>query len=198
LGQDTDPVVYQIKINGQINTEQTINRFFYCGATTLVDITTLVDAFHTEFDASLLPATNVNWRWNSTDIEGVKGSLAFATVSRSVAGTTSGEVLPPYASWDFTLVRGGVGERNGYKRFAGVPESLQNAGIAVSGALPGLALVSASLEANLTAETIVFRPVIRRTRIHKVPVFPPQYWSIGGATYSKIGTQNSRKYGHGR
>jgi len=192
----TDPYVARLTVFGHILTEEAINVFHYAAPTFAAGVSDLNTEFQAEVVPSWLAAVSGNYRMDSINIQMVRGSTAFGTFIVGLTGLTSGEVLPPSDSWDFTLVRGGGGERNGYKRLAGVPESLQNGGVAVSGALPGLALV-----ANAFAEVLgsdLWAPVIEREYIGKVRQIPPKYYDVSGVIYSKIGTQNSRKYGHGR
>ena len=194
----TPAFVARIIMKGLVVSEQSLNVFYY-GSPTLTDpLDELANAFITHFSPLWQGITSSGALWQTCDVQMLKGSGAFTSVPVGVSGGVSGDCLPPYAAWDFTLVRGGLGERNGYKRFAGVSETSQVNGVATGAILSGLAAMAAGLNVAIDTTTDEWSPVIRRTRVNKVIQNPPVYYSFIGATYSRIGTQNSRKFGHGR
>jgi len=198
LPENTRAHVLKITLHGTIISEETINVFYYASATR---VDPLVDVF-TEFQSVVLnelPPVSTNASlYTQVDIEEVKGGVTFDTFSISLPGTVSGEAMPPFVSWDFTYLRSGAGERNGYKRIMGVPESQQASGFATPGALANLSNVAIGMAAILATTNDEYVPVIRRGTIHHVPQNPARYYDISTVSYSRIGTQNSRKFGHGR
>jgi hypothetical protein len=198
MPEDTAPVVYQFRVTGVSISEETIANYYYSASEEVANLDSLVEPFFTTVITPQLSIMNGNAFYTRLDIVTVKGGIAFASFDFLHIGTVSGDCLPPNVSYDFTLLRAGVGERNGYKRIAGVSESSQQQGTVTSGILALCALVSAGLSANLEVGEDAYPPCIRRTKIHRVPQNPPKFYTMSGATYSKIGTQNSRKFGHGR
>jgi hypothetical protein len=190
--------VYRVLVHGNVLSQETINVYYYGCESDITDLTDLSTAFVTTVLTPAQAVMNGNALFDRIDITQVKGGNIFGSFSTFVVGTISGDCLPPYASWDFTYIRAGAGERNGYKRLAGIAESSQVNGAATSGAAANLTTVASGMESTLTVETFDVVPVIRRTRVAKLVQNPPKYYTIGGVVYSKIGTQNSRKYGHGR
>jgi len=190
--------VARLRLVGQIFNEEAINVYYYANEDGSALITDLATLFAATPLSHILAITSNQYICNSIEVEEVKGGTAFTSLSIASNGTISGDCLPPYASWDFTLTRGGVGERNGYKRFAGVAESSQVDGVNTSGIAASLQVVALDLGAALGTGTASWFPVIRRTRVNRVPQNPPVYYTFIGGAYAKIGTQNSRKFGHGR
>jgi hypothetical protein len=199
MPESTATSVIEILVIGSVLGEQTVNRWFYGLPVTPVDT---LDDFLTEFGNTVLSDLLVTMSSQSSFDTGfaqyVKGGTAFATKTYSASGTTSGDCLPPFVAWDFTLLRSGARERNGYKRIAGVPESSQANGNPTSGARANLDVAAASMAGNITLATDEWIPVIRRKRIGKVIQNPPKYYDISTVQFSRIGSQNSRKSGHGR
>lgn len=198
MPENTRAHVLKITLHGICISEETINVFYYASATR---VDPLVDVF-TAFDGVVLtelpPVSTVNSLYTQVDIEEVKGGSTFDTFAITRPGTVSGDSMPPFVSWDFTLLRSGAGERNGYKRIMGVPETQQAGGFASAGALANLNNVAIGLAAILATTNDEYVPVIRRKTIHHVPQTPPKFFDISTVNYSRIGTQNSRKFGHGR
>jgi hypothetical protein len=191
--------VYEIKLFGQCITEETVNVFFY-GTDAILDTTPndLLNAFDTNVAAVIATLVSVDMLFNALTCQEVKGGTQFGSIPIFRNGPQTGDCLPPFVAFDFTLVRGGALERNGYKRIPGVPEALQAQGI-ITGAGSAVAnTVAAAMFTNITAGLIEFFPLIQRKHIAHIPQNPPKYYNVSGVQYSRIGTQNSRKFGHGR
>jgi len=190
--------VVRFTLVGTLFGQETINTFFYEVEDDGEDIEGEIAAFVDEVVPPIQNVASNAWGVLRVDGEYVKGGTRFGSQEINQSGNISGDCLPSFNAFDFTLLRGGVGERNGYKRIAGVPESSQTNGVATSGALVNLALLSAAMFASLTVDAATLIPVIERSVINHVPQVPPQYFTISSVVYSKIGSQNSRKVGHGR
>jgi hypothetical protein len=194
-----DPLVAKVTLVGQIFNEQALNVFYYANNSGSGSIIDLLTALSSSLVGPLLSIVSNKYEILRADAVEVKGGLgAFTTLDFNSFGTISGDCLPPYVSWDFTLIRGGLGERNGYKRFAGVAESSQVDGIATTGISASLGTMAAAIGQSVLSGDAAWIPVIRRTRVHRVPQHPPVYYTFGNCTYAKIGSQNSRKFGRGR
>lgn len=121
------------------------------------------------------------------------------------AGTVVDESLPPANTWTFRYIRSDINFRHGYKRFAGVPEQLQAAGIITGSG----SLVVNALAAQLAADVAPVEPTtgvagvgsaqvcITRQEQNGAPVLPVLVNFPSSVVYSAIGTQNSRKLGRG-
>lgn len=193
-----DAHIYEIKVRGSIFGQETFNTFYYGGAAAATALVDLAGGFNDAVLASWGILVSNEWTSLEESVTHVKGGADFADFTVAVRGSVSGECLPPYASYDFTLVRGGVGERNGYKRLAGVAESSQSAGIVAGAAVSNVITLANAMGGTISDGVTDYVPVIRRETIHGVPQLIPVYYTVSNAIYSQIGTQNSRKYGHGR
>lgn len=189
--------VLRITWKGAILGEAAYNVFYYgCGT----EPTSVDDVLIAQKEAVwnvLQPILSTKASLDQVVGEGVKGTTRFSSIVPAELGSVSGDCLPPYAAYGFTLLRDGVGERNGYKRFAGVPESYQIDGHPTGTVSANLPAIQAALAADLTVGDETWTPLIRRTRVHKVVQNPPTYWNQGSVVFGGITTQSSRKYGHG-
>jgi hypothetical protein len=192
------PYVVEIKTVGTIISEEAINVFHYASETLTNSISDMATSFEDTILEAIAPILSTNMFWTAIELQFVRGSTMFGSFPITFGGAVSGDSLPPYACWDFTFVRGAALERNGYKRFSGIPESLQAYGSASSGALANLTNAAIAMQGGFATDADVWVPVIQRKVIHHVNQHPPVYYDISGVIYSKIGTQNSRKFGHGR
>jgi len=193
-----DAVVYQIRLNGTIYGEECLNVFYYGGDAVTIDFGALATSFSDEVLVHLFPTVVTRYVVDSIDITGVKGTSLFTNIPLGSTGSVGTDGLPANVTWDFRYTRGGAGERNGYKRFSGVPESLQSDGQATDTAAALLATLSGGLFSGISDGATVYSPVIQRDLIHHVIQHPPLYFNCSSVQFTKIGTQNTRKPGHGR
>jgi hypothetical protein len=118
------------------------------------------------------------------------------TFSPNLPGEGEVNVLPPYATMTFRLIRETLATRNGYKRFAGVPENIQQNGVYI-GSEAFLTPIEEALAADIQpAPSIIplFAPVIvRRGASGTIEAVN----NIGASDFRGIGTQNTRKIGRG-
>jgi len=116
-----------------------------------------------------------------------------------IPGIPSGgaEASTSYLSWGFMLVRETLATRNGYKRFAGVPEGFYSGNFANPAIAPELEAVEEALALDIMAGIVTLaEPVIVRRPIEP-PVGVYTYSSVGSAQFRGLGTQNTRKAGRG-
>lgn len=163
----------------------------------------IINEWYNQQVVLLQPITSDLVAWTETHIVNLTNptEIYVGISDDTSAGAVSGDCLPPYASWGFILRRTNATTRSGYKRFWGVPESLQLNGIPTAAAgllLPGIAdsLGAAMLLNGLGSPAIdvVLTPAIVRkdtagALVSWQPVLDGQFRSIG--------TQNTRKFGRG-
>lgn len=190
--------IYRIQMQGSIFGQQCINNFYYGSGTEPTTLDALNLDFQTNVWRHLQPMISDSYVLHEVAVQGVKGDLSFGSVAYEESGTVGGDCLPGFVSWDFTILRAGLGERNGYKRFAGVPESLQNDGNPTAGALATAIAAATYMASTISTGALLFDPVIQRDYVHKIKQNPPKYYSYSAVVFSRIGSQNSRKVGHGR
>jgi len=194
----TDPYIVEFDVHGVVLGQEFINRYFYSCIDVTDAIDDVIDAFHDHVIPSQLAIMSNQAAVLRIVGQSIRGSVAFAQHVLTETGLVAGDCLPPYAAWDYTLLRGGARERNGYKRIAGVPEAMQNNGVRTVGAAPDLDAFADVIGNTFSIGLVQFGPVIRRTKINHATQNPPVYYTCSGAAYSKLGTQNTRKFGHGR
>jgi len=194
----TDPYIVQFDVHGLVLNQEFVNRYFYSCIAVTDAINDVLEAFH---DAVIPPMLTI--MSNQAVVlkivgQSIRGSVAFGERVETEFGIQPGDCSPPFVAWDFTLLRGGALERNGYKRIPGVADNMQSNGSATIGARPDLDAFAAAIGGTFSIGAVDFGPVIRRTKVNHVTQNPPVYYTCSGAQYSRVGSQNSRKFGHGR
>lgn len=175
------------------------NTFWYqqVGATD-VNLDSLMVNMWATLSSSLLDVTSevvsyketTAWKYGSEDAPVVD---TFDT-----PGGNEAEALPPSIAFSFRLNRSLTTTRNGFKRFGGVCETQVLNGIVTDGpTLAKLATVATALGATLTQDGWSARPVIVRFKIGNQVLTTPLVNPVRNAGFSGLGTQNSRKFGHG-
>lgn len=122
----------------------------------------------------------------------------FGTAIVDSTGDVNEERLPTYDTWYFQLTRNSRATQNGRKFIGMVPETLQNGGVATSGALINLTLMALALAApiNATPGSAIYQPRIWRrpgTYESGVVAAPGQFYAFGEAVYRKITHMGSRE-----
>lgn len=110
----------------------------------------------------------------------------------TVEGSQTGEGLPAYNAWGFTLNRASRLTRSGFKRIGGVAENNQGNGIPNAPALANLDALAALLSVDLVQggdEWTLAIPVIGPPPGND----PPATGFISTVTFTRMTTQNSRK-----
>jgi hypothetical protein len=187
-----------IKLVGAFLGQETINLFHFGYGAYLGTAVDALTAWWATMQTPISASCSGQATWTSAEFQQEVGGVAFGSIPLADSGNVAGDSLPPFVCWDFTLVRGGALERNGYKRIAGVPESKQANGVVDNTFRATLDNLAAPIFAGFDVGLDHFTPVIKRKQIHGVAQHPPKYYDMSNVVYSKIGSQNSRKYGHGR
>jgi len=193
--------IIRLTVRGQTANQEIVNVYHYkqVGAGTLV-----LEDLHDEFmdnvlsPLSVISSSSMLWlrfTYEQLQVGGIFLDLISETPSN---GAVAGDQLPPNVCYTFTFVRKVRGNRNGYKRFAGVPESWQNGGELSAGHATEIGNVASALGSDLTtAASVVFRPGVLHKFHNGQPVDPPVFQEIATVAFTGIGTQNTRKIGRG-
>lgn len=183
--------------------QQVLNVYYY----RITAITGLFDGYLSElndyWDANvLLPICDIQsdgLAHNSREWRNISNGVDLFVDGTVVEGrltTTEGAETPSYLSAGFLLQRESLATRNGYKRFAGIPEASVQGNTYVGLGADILTLQTA-LAGDLNIDLFsVAEPVIVKRPI-VVPVEDYIYSSIGSAIFRGLGTQNTRKAGRG-
>lgn len=180
--------------------DQTILNVFYYRVVSLTGFTNdgyeaLADDFQSKVISPVRLATSSDYVFRDMLVQNVTNEIDIYTETLNLAGQQLLSALPSFVCYTFRLQRESVFTRNGYKRFAGVPESFVT-GNEYVGTQTLIDNIAAGLYADLTSGlALLAEPVImKRPLPTPVPSSHP-YSSIGGADFRGIGTQNTRKGG---
>lgn len=210
--------IMEFKVVGEFNGAQETNNVFQFLETggTEAALSEYAVGLMNVIETAIYPITSTAQRYIRIDAsildadgELVNGeSVFFPTANDN--GVVTGDSLPPFITWTFKYVRPDATKRHGFKRFAGVPESLQSGGFPDSSALSLLADAGSALESQLVAMTqdvdgnpdtevtgSLMTPIVIQRVINGDPISPVNLGLISNVVFSKIGSQNSRKYGVG-
>lgn len=189
---------YEYTVYGRLFGQLVINRFFYQLSTVGNPDQLCVDSisdFDDNFSVAISAILSTEYATERSTLVAIDSDVDFAEHSYVQAGTVSGDCLPPFSAWSFIYNRASRESRNGWKRLAGVPESMQSNGVATSGALADLADSAIILGRNVTSDTNAYRPVIWRGPRPGLSVGVG--FVVASVSYHSLGTQNSRKIGRG-
>jgi len=193
---------YELVLEGTCEGQPTRNVFYYLQTNGVADAAQeLIDAFMNDVLQAVRATVTTATIYTNIFCKNLDNLEDFAsfTISPSQAGNVDADTLPPFVCWSYIYRRATLAVHNGWKRFAGVPETFQDGGVAAGGGTSALLVaVADSLEdalSNVAGDS--FNPVImRKTR---VPATGPldhydyEEFPCAGVDYVHIGTQNTRK-----
>lgn len=187
--------------------QQVLNVYHYtqvAEATVGTNVVALQNAWTTFILVPLVLVQSVHVEHVGYKVVNLDNPDEFGLQVATATGNVSGEALPPFCAWSFRLNRATRLVRNGQKRIGGVPESFNDGGVATGAALTLLPAVAIAMGALIT-DTISgasFTPRI----VHKAteagpggspPATPRADYAVASAEYTRISTQNTRKFGRG-
>lgn len=140
--------------------------------------------------------------YNYEDIEArnLSNGLDFFAKPLTLTGgiTDSGaNGVPSFVSMGWQLVRESLATRNGYKRYAGLSDTLLVDNLYAISALEEAQIRSVLALDWVEGVVTVGEPIIWGSPRSAAPVGSYVYSSIGDAIYKNVGTQNTRKPGRG-
>jgi len=193
--------VYEILLGGHLFGQECLNVFHYMKNTGTGEpsLETFLSVFKPEVVEEVAAMVSNQFTWDRLRIKDVNinGGEREELGPFQTGGLTSAEDLPPFCAWSFLMQRFNRLTFHGHKRFAGVPEALQDDGIPVSTAVTLAVDVSAALSATLTIGSHTYSPCIYsryfQGELRPTPVVNP----IVDAVFKGISTQNTRKFGRG-
>lgn len=189
--------VVRIQMVGAYLAQEVITTFYYGTNDAIETLADIAAGFLINIDTPLIACLNENVLYVQLLLQRLTGSLDFLVYPISSRGGRTGDGLPPFVAYDITNLRAGLGERNGYLRLPGVSETDQIDGVAVPAQLTRLSTLCTALNTPIVPVASSYQLLIRRTAHNNIPFNPPVFFTKGLSVYSKIGSQNSRKYGRG-
>lgn len=191
--------VYEVRAEGTYDGIQTVNVFHFRVTGLGSDSATLSGPLATAFlaptvsiAAKWVACVHTSWALNKITTFNYRAPTDFTEVAGlAVAGTVTGQRLSSFNAWGFRYARSAIGQRYGYKRFAGVGEADIDGSIPTSGALTRLNALAAALPGVTTAGGSVLQAFIaERPLVLGVNPNGQLSFSVG---FSRVTTQNSRK-----
>lgn len=212
--------LYLVTLFSTFRSQQIVNTFTYVQRLSEPVSETPAEALANGFELEFLSvdgnALRNAWISDQVDYQSLRVQNLFApadyfelSFASGTDGGATGDALPNYVSYSYrTQWLGGV-VRRGFKRFAGVPETVNENGVIAAAALGTLQALETSLESDIEQDGAIFRPCI----VKRIP-----YVTSGGADayrlpenageavfvedltwqlQTTLSTQNSRKIGRG-
>jgi len=183
--------------------QQVLNVYFYrvSDTTPLIGdyLQTFSDSFQDVVLADVVPLQLAALEHTSLYIENISNGVDILedTTGFPISGDVeTGSGMPPYVSYGFQLVRESRVTRNGYKRFAGVPETFTSNGV-YDGNPTLIAALEDALGSDFQAGIATYAAPVIPKRPIAVPVGTYEYADISSGLFKGIGTQNTRKFGRG-
>jgi hypothetical protein len=213
--------LYEIVLYGRFNSQvETRNTFSYRqdfidpSTPANNDLFNVATSFWSQVLTSLRAITNVTQIYYQVEAKkidlnnGDSVASEFYTIpSTEQAGIVTGDALPPQAVFTFQYVRPNSEFRHGYARFSGVSESMNVngvIGVAANGTNQANAL-AAVLNQRIGVKVLgavdldagEMAPTLVQKQFNGDAVRPLRLVAPATVRYSRIGSQNSRKYGQG-
>lgn len=122
--------IYAVQFVYTLNSQECRNvQFYRCAAANDVISLTEVAGYLGDYaKPEYVAITTKDTVGSQVIVEDVTFGLEFGAAVWNWQGADAGNTLPPYACYAIRLNRGTKITRNGYKRIAGVPEAVQDAG----------------------------------------------------------------------
>lgn len=180
--------------------QQVLNVYYYkqvSEGTATNQVLALASAFESTLMGPIRDVQSIVVIHDHYQIINTDNTAEFGNVSTGEDGNIGGDVLPPFVAYSFRWNRVDRAVRNGQKRIAGVPENFQNGGVATAAAEILLDVLATLMGNNITDPTTeaIFRPQIVHRSVPGVPIYTP--YNVGSVEYTRISSQNTRKFGRG-
>lgn len=187
--------------------QQVLNVYHYkqlADPTIGTPIAALEGAFYTFIQSLAMPAQSTSLAHLGYRVTNLDNPDEFDVLVSTETGQVAGDCLPPFCAWAFRLNRATRSVRNGQKRVGGVPEAFQVNGVETAAAEALLVPLGIAMGAIITEPVSggSFQPRI----LHKAteagpggvpPATPRADYAISSGQYTRLSTQNTRKFGRG-
>lgn len=162
-----------------------------------------VDDWSNQLNTALELVMSQEVQYNSVTVRNLSNptELYEIALTTPIQGAVVGDALPSFNTWTFLLRRTNTTTRNGSKRFAGVPESLQITNVPTAGALTLLNSLATFLGNDIELaggtpeppDALLTPTIVRKDATGAMTLHQP----VASAQFSLMGSQNSRKIGRG-
>jgi len=201
VGDHIELVAHQTMFSQQI-----LNVFHYqvVSIETTITYEDIFDAFDNQWNISLAPLLSTALILDTLTARNLTNEIDIADHISNFAGDVSGESLPPFMSYGFRFNRLSGITRHGYKRFAGVSESVV-LGIGHNPSFNSVitamseALAEGLVRTGTAADFEMLPVIIGRTKNENdtYELDLTRVNGVNGVAFAGISTQNTRKVGRG-
>jgi len=209
MASDNDILEFRLRSFWETTGDQFLNVFHYLvtvdtGTMTLAGSgQNIIDDWAGDYTSYLQDIISSEITFSGIDITNLSDpdEIFVGDFTAPFSGGVTGDVLPPFAAWAFIKRRATAVTRNGQMRLAGVPESLQVNGVATAPAVEDLDAFAGIFQVGFSAAATLpeafnaqfFPRIVRKTPTGGLDVVN----GITGVEYTRISTQNTRKFGRG-
>ena len=169
------------------------NIWFYGNANSTGDAGDLSLAFQQDVLPSIMAIQSEDLVYASIEIQGVRNTTVLYSNTLTVNGDVASAADPAFLAWSYRMNRQGVGERHGFKRFAGCPDAWIVDGTYDPSHATEFTAVATALAAEIDQGFAHYVPLIKQVTEVEVPENPISYHTFLTAAFRGVSTQNSRK-----
>jgi hypothetical protein len=191
--------IRQMTIHALLN-GQDINNVYYFDQTVPLfgSCEDLVGAWETEVLATLEATLSNQLYMNGVRCFNLEDPEDFFEATMDSPGSISADPLPPFVTATYIYNRASRAVHNGYKRFAGIPETATPDGVTISSGYRTLAnALAAALGGEIIGTATNYVPIIFHKTSGAGEPLAGTAFTVANVSFDKIGSQISRKVGHG-
>lgn len=188
---------FELTLESELNGQKAYNVFHYRSADPIPPLTEVSSAFVGQMLGELVNIISTSVTYTKlTIVDLLAPQTSFLETSLASTGAVASESLKPNSTWSFKLARTDRTSNSGGKRFMGVPESLQDAGVAVAGASQALDDVAEQLANPLefASVEIAYPAIITYEGTLSGGYTNFVVNDVQDGIYRKIGSQKGRAY----
>lgn len=192
--------IVRVTAYGNIFGQECLNVFHYRAATgviTTVDLDELCQGVAVAVLEKVAAMQSAEYAWDKIKAEEVDTGVAVFEAPLAIEGEVpypDVDSAPPFVAYKFQLNRASANTRHGWKRFAGVPETiLTTSNVPGVAALAGIIAIQNGLQATINTITndLVFEPIIARYSAETGEITAFTFFQ--SVSFRGFTTQNTRK-----
>ena len=185
--------VWSLRLIGNAGGKPMNNVFFYQNFGGGGTAAQLLVAFYQDVLPFVLAITSLDAEYTDIQTNGVQIATDFAASAFSDNGTASAGIEPRMVALGYRYNRLDNTDRNGYKRFGGLPDDIWISGQIDTAYTTDVANLRAACESVITEGGQNFAPCMQRRQKNNVVLTTPEFYNFLSVSTQGITTQNSRK-----
>jgi len=185
--------VYELTLIYTYLTTTAYNRWFYGVTGGTGNANSCANGFATSVLPAIESICSDDVSFTNLNVRGVRGVSDFDDNPITASGTVASPVEPDFVALGFRFNRTAVGERHGFKRIGGLPDSFWDNGALTTTALTAIVAAAPSIGGQFTDSGITYVSLIQNKFRNKVALVPPEYHTYTTVAFTGVTTQSSRK-----